>query len=224
MNFFKTPWKISGIAGILFVGLSFIAMGINNLPPAYDQDKSDFVLWFAENGSWYRFGHFLAGLSFLLFYFPFFAGFCERLRMAEGTPSIWTKVVWAGAIMSPAIGTIAGTFITGLALLEGDASPDVSKFGMSANFYAFLVAGAFGGITMTGAAVIILQTGIFSNWLGWSGLLVGMAAIASTWALIENDPNGIFATINGFAWVIYFLWIVAISIELIRIPAESSES
>lgn len=224
MNLLKAPWKSSGIAGILFVVLSFTASGINNLPPAYDQDNLIFVPWFSENGSWYRFGHFLAGLAFLLFYFPFFAGFCERLRKAEGVPSIWTRVVWAGAIMSPAIGTIAGTFITALALLEGNASPEVSKFGMSANFYAFLVAGAFGGITMTGAAVIILQTGIFSRWLGWAGLFTGAAAIASTWALVENNPKGLFATINGFAWIIYFLWIVAISIELIRISDKSSEN
>jgi|GEM_PF-6491096 len=45
--FFKTPWRISGIAGILFVILSFIASGINILPSAYDQNKMILVAWFA---------------------------------------------------------------------------------------------------------------------------------------------------------------------------------
>lgn len=70
MKILKTPWKISGIAGILFVALSFFASGINKMPPAYNQDISSFVNWFSENGHWYRSGHFLAGLAFLLFLFP----------------------------------------------------------------------------------------------------------------------------------------------------------
>lgn len=215
MNLFKSPWKISGIAGILFVLLSFTASALNNSPPQYNQDKTIIALWFVQNGSWYCFGHFFAGLAFLLFYFPFFAGFCERLREAEGTPAIWTRVVWAGAIMSPAVGTIAGSFITGTALLEGSASPEVSQFAMSANFYAMVVSGAFGGLAMTAAAVIIIGTGIFRRWLGWTGLIVGIIAIATTGALVENDPGGVFATLNAIAWLLYFLWIAAISTGLI---------
>jgi hypothetical protein len=108
MHFFKTRWRISGIAGILFVTLSFVASGINVLPLEYNQDKAVLVTWFAANSEQYRTGHVLAGIAFLLFYFPFFAGLCEKLREAEGTPAIWTRVVWAGAIMSPAAGTLAG--------------------------------------------------------------------------------------------------------------------
>ncbi len=216
MNNFKTPWKVSGIAGILFVTLSFIAAGINKMPPTYNQDVSSFVLWFSENGQWYRFGHLLAGLAFLLFYFPFYAGLCEILRKAEGELAIWTRVTWAGAILSPAAGTIAGSFITSLALLSGNASPEVSQFGLASNFYSFTVSGAYGGIAMIGAAVIILKTGVFRQWIGWVGLTIGFAAIMSIGTLIENDPNGFFATVNGFAWLTYFVWIAILSLVMIQ--------
>jgi len=216
MKVLQTPWKISGIAGILFVALSFLASGINKMPPAYNQEISTYVTWFSENGQWYRFGHFLAGLAFLLFYFPFFAGFCEILKKAEGESAIWTRVTWAGAIMSPAAGTIAGAFIMGIALLNGDASPEVSQFGMAGNFYAYTVSGAYGGIAMIGSSIIILKTGVFKRWLGWAGLVIGSAAIISIGTLIENNPQGLFATTNGFAWLAYFLWIAVLSIELIR--------
>ena len=128
--------------------------------------------------------------------------------------------------MSPAAGTIAGTFIIimGIALLGGHASQEVSQLGIAANFYAYTVAGAYGGIAMIGVAMIILKTGVFKRWLGWVGLLIGSVAIISTGALIENDPQGLFAAINGFAWLVYFLWIAALSIELIRIPPIISES
>lgn len=221
MNILKTPWKISGIGGILFVALSLVASGINKMPPSYNGDIATFPVWFSENSQWFRVGHLLAGLAFLFFYFPFFAGFCEILRKAEGEPSIFTRVTWAGAILSPAAGTVAGGSIVGLTLLNGYASPDVTQFGIASNFYAYTVSGAYGGVAMIGASIIILRTGVFKRWLGWAGLIIGLAAILSICTLVENDPQGVFASINGFAWLMYFLWIAALSIELIRMPGRS---
>lgn len=220
MSCFKHSWRISGIAGILFVGLSFIAAGINVLPPAYNQEKALFATWFAENGQWFRFGHWLAGIAFLLFYFPFYAGFCEKLQAAEGKPALWTRVTWAGAIMSPAAGTIAGAFIIGEALMGGGLSAEAAPYGVAANFYAYTVSGAYGGVAMLGAAVIIRRTAVFSRWLGWAGLVIGLAAVTSVFAIVENDPAGFFAGLNGIAWLAYFLWIAALSIELTLKPAE----
>ena len=216
MKVVQTTLKISGIAGILFVALSFIATGINTMPPMYNQESSALAEWFSVNGERYRIGHVLAGLAFLLFYFPFFAGFCEVLRKAEGGSSVWTRVTWAGAIMSPAAGTVAGAFIMGIALLDGNASPEVAQFGMAGNFYAYTVAGAYGGIALLGSSIIILRTGVFKRWLGWAGLLIGSAAIISIGALVENNPQGMLAAINGFAWLAYFVWIAIVSMELMR--------
>jgi hypothetical protein len=98
-----------------------LAGGCRHQRPAarvYDQDKAAFVAWLAENGQSFRLWHFMAGLAFLLFYFPFFAGFCERLQEAEGTPATWSRVTWAGAIISPAAGTTSGASIMGVALLR----------------------------------------------------------------------------------------------------------
>lgn len=217
MQFFTTPYRISGIAGLLFVTLSLIASGIGVQPPAYVQDEATLVAWFAENGTWFRFGYFIAALAFLPFYFPFFAGFCERLREAEGAPAIWSRVAWAGAIMSPAAGVTAGAFNVGAALLEGGVFPEIAVFATAANFYAFpVVSGAMNSIIMIGATVVILRTGVFWRWLGWSGAVIGIAAIGGSAALVENDPGGLFATISAFSWLAYFLWIAAASIGLIR--------
>jgi hypothetical protein len=220
MRALSGPWRISGIAGLLFVVLSFVAAATNVQPPAFDQDRAIFAAWFAAHGQRFRLGHFLAGLAFLLFYFPFFAGFCERLRQAEGSPAIWSRVAWAGAIMSPAAGTTAGSFIIGVALLGGSVSPEVAAFGAAANFYAYVVSGALSGVVMLGAAVVIVRTGVFWRWLGWTGALLGIAAIVGSAALVENDPSGRFATLNAVAWLAYFLWIAALSIALTRGHAE----
>ena len=215
MRFSASPWRISGISGLLFVVLSLVASGMNVQPPSYDQAPAAFVAWFAESSQRFRIGHFIAGIAFLLFYFPFFAGFCERLREAEGTPAIWSRVAWAGAIMSPAAGTTSGSFIVGTALLGGGVSSDAAAFGAAGSFYAYVVSGALSGIVMIGAAVVILRTGVFWRWLGWAGGSIGLAAIIGSAAIVENDPAGLFASINAVAWLAYFLWIVALSIALI---------
>lgn len=218
MSLFKTPLRLCGIAGILFVLLSFIASGINALPPLHNQDKEVIDSWFKINSDWYRVGHTLAGFAFLLFWLPFFAGFCGKLRNAESAPAIWSKVAWAGAIMCPVIGTIGGSFIMGVALLGDNASAEVSVYGVTAFFYSYTVSGAFAGVIMLSSSIVILQTSVFSRWLGWSGLTIGLAAIGSLGALVENDPGGFFALLNGLAWIAFFLWILALSIALIRFP------
>lgn len=218
MNTFRNPLKISGIAGILFVALSLITSAFIKMPPAYNKDISTFAVWFAENGQGFRIVHCLTALAFLPFYFPFFAGFCETLRIAEGEPNIWTRVTWAGAIISPSIGSIGGAAIMGIALLNGNGSAVVTQFALASYFYAIAVSGVFAGIAMTGGAIIILKTGVFKRWKGWAGLITGIAAFLSIGTLIENDPDGLFAAINGIVWLTYFLWIAALSIEMIRKP------
>lgn len=210
-------FRISGAAGILFVALSLVASITNVQPPAYDVDQATLAAWFAENGPRFRTGHFAAGIAFLLFYFPFYAGFCERLREAEGSPAIWSRVAWAGAIMSPAAGTVSGSFIMGAALLGGAVSPAAAVFGAAGSFYAYVVSGALTGVVMIATAVVILRTDVFSRWLGWAGVVIGSAAILSSAALVESNPDGPFAGLNGVAWLAYFLWVAALAIELIRV-------
>lgn len=216
MTSFPGPWRMSGMSGILFVLLSFVASGMNVEPPPYNRDAASFAPWLNANGDWFRLGHFVAALAFLLFYFPFFAGLCERLRQAEGHPAIWSRVAWAGAIMSPAAGATSGSFIMALSLVGGRVSPDVMVFAAAANFYAFVVSGAVSGVVTIGAAIVILRTGVFPRWLGWIGATAGLAAILGCAALVENDPGGVFATIGELGWLAYFLWIVFVSVALIR--------
>lgn len=104
----------------------------------------------------------------------------------------------------------------GIALLNGNASTEISQFGLASYFYAISVSGVFAGIAMIGAAIIILKTSVFKRWLGWAGLIIGFAAFISIGTLIENNPQGLFATLNGFVWLTYFLWIAVLSIEMIR--------
>ena len=105
-------------------------------------------------------------------------------------------------------------FIVGAALLGSTVSPDVTRFAAASNFYAFVVSGALSGVAMTGAAVVILRTGVFPRWLGWVGALilrdsevtkVFIVTLAETTPVLEaqtlqEDLRQ--AGIEPFAWVI----------------------
>jgi hypothetical protein len=208
------PWRLSGIAGLLFVMTSFVASAINVQPPRYDLDSTAITAWFAENSQQYRNGHFVAGLAFIVFYVPFFAGLCERLQRAEGTPSIWSRVAWGGALLSPAAGTTSGAFIVGAALLGNTISPEVMRLALASHFYAFIVSGALSGIATAGVTVVILRTRVLPRWLGHAGALIAGASILGSAAIVEKDPGGLFATVNGLAWIAYFLWIAAVALSL----------
>jgi hypothetical protein len=94
-------------------------------------------------------------------------------------------------------------------------SPEAARFAMASNFYAFIVSGALSGIAMTGTALVILRTGVFPRWLGWAGALIAAAAFLGSAAIVENDPAGFFATVNGLAWLAYFLWVAALAVLLV---------
>lgn len=216
------PWRVSGLSGLLFVGLSWVAAGMNVDAPPYNGDRATLALWLGENGESFRRGHFVAALAFLLFYFPFFAGLCERLRQAEGTPAIWSRVAWAGAIMSPAAGTTSGAFMVALALVGGPVSPDVASLAAAAGYYAFVVSGAVSGVVTGGAAIVILRTRVFPGWMGWSAAVAGTISVAGCAAVVERDPGGVAARLGELGWLLYFLWIALASVALIRIEAQAT--
>lgn len=213
---------MSGLSGLLFVGLSSVAARMNAGSPPYHGDPAMLALWLDANSESFRRGHFVAALAFLLFYFPFFAGLCERLRQAEGTPAVWARVAWAGAILSPAAGTISGAFIVALALVGSRVSPDVASFAAAAGFYALVVSGAASGIVMGGAAVVILRTGVFPRWLGWSAASAGTIAVAGCAAVVESRRGGAATIVGELGWLLYFLWIALASVALIRTDEQTN--
>ena len=89
--------------------------------------------------------------------------------------------------MSPAAGTPSGSFIIALALVGGRVSSEVAGFASAANFYAFVVSGAVGGVVMIGAAIVILRTGV-SRLPGWIGATAGLAAGLGCAPPVENAP------------------------------------
>jgi hypothetical protein len=52
--------------------------------------------------------------------------------------------------------------------------------------------------------------------------VIAAFSIAGTAAIVENDTDGIFATISSLAFVAYFLWIAAASVALLNLRSGSA--
>ena len=89
------------------------------------------------------------------------------------------------------------------------------RLALAGHFYAFVVSGALSGIATAGAALVILRTGVLPRWLGWAAAVVAVAAFLGSAAIVENDPADFFASLNGVAWLAYFLWIAAVAVAVV---------
>jgi hypothetical protein len=222
MEMINRPWTISGASGILFVVLFVIGGGISGDVPTYDEGGEEIVAWFADNGEQYLVGDFITGLAFILFYFPFLVGLYARLRAAEAEPAVFSRVALIGGILFP-LALLAGTIsLAGVALLEGDVSADVASLAAATSYQAFVSASALQAIFLGAAAIVIVRTGAFWNWLGWLGGAVALAAIVASASSIENDPEGALAVIGFIAFIGLGVWIIATSVALLQVRAPAA--
>ena len=139
-----------------------------------------------------------------------FAAFLwARLRRAEGEPGWISLASFAAALLMVAAGlgdkaayyAIVSRADTGL-----DADVGTALYDTVTGFFVLFQALAGFFLFVTGLAV--LRTDALRRWLGWSGAAIGLASIASA-AAPESGAG-------QFAFPLVVLWIVAVSIALLR--------
>jgi hypothetical protein len=210
------PWRIAGISGILFVVLFIVGGGFSGDVPTYDEGGEEIAAWFAENSEEYLVGDFITGLGFVLFYFLFLGGLYAKLRAAEGDPAIFSRAALIGGILFPVAGLAGGIPLAGLALLEGDVSPDVAELAAATAFHGFTAAGAGSAIIMGAAGILIIRTGAFWTWLGWLAVALALVAIVGSATSIENDPDGVLAILGFIGFIGFGVFVLATSVAMLQ--------
>lgn len=206
---------VSGIASLAFSMGGFALIGAAGLalgPGASTDEIADAVS--NGNSGLALTGVFLDALG-SLFLIAFAGVLWARLRRAEGEPGWISLVSFAGALLMVAAGlgdkaayyAIASRADTGLDPDVGAALYDTitgffTLFQVLAGFFLFV----------TGVAV--LRTDVLRRWLGWTGVAIGLLSIAFS-AVPESGTGQI-------AFPLVLLWIVAVSIALLRAHAPAS--
>lgn len=131
------------------------------------------------------------------------------LRRAEGGQGRLSAVAFAAGVIGAAM-ILVGLLLAGAATFEladyqGNAVGARTIFGISFGFPAFGVAISLGAMALA-TGLVSVRTGVFPAWLGWSGAVLGAIFVLGWW----------FFPITIFGGILLLLWVIAISIVVIR--------
>jgi hypothetical protein len=207
---------IGGLSGIVSLLLSlggFALIGAAGFalePGSSSEEVADAVS--DGNTSLALMGVFLDTLG-SLFLIAFAAFLWARLRQGEGEPGWISLASFGAALLMVAAGlgdkaayyAIVSRADTGL-----DADVATALYDTVTGFFTLFQALAGFFLFVTGLAV--LRTGALRRWLGWTGVAIGAVSTASA-AAPESGAGQL-------AFPLVVLWIVAVSIALLRGPSE----
>lgn len=214
--------RVGGVAGIVAMALVTIGFLLPGAPPKADdsaQSVSDFLI--DKRGDLLT-GSFLIGLGSALLVVWLAALWCHLTR-ADGD-----RVLSVAAL---AAGVVTGSInMVGAATLAGSVFEAARLKDVTLNRAAFDIATAM--FTIAGFTIAVLfaaasaagsKAGALPNWLVWFGYLAAVVQVISVLAI--GVDSGFFAGGGGMAFIAFIaavLWVVAVSVLLVRGDGDTS--
>ena len=204
--------RLAAAGGLLGVGLSLGGFGVIGAsgfaaqPGASTQDIARHL----EEGS---VGVAVAGIYIdtlgSLFLILFIARLWATLRQAEGQPA-WLSVAAFGSGILMIVAGLGDKIAYYAIVLAADS--DLSAEAVAPLFYfvagSFQLFQTFGGLFLLATGAAILRTGALVRWLGWTGVIVGGAAI-----VLGAVPGP-----GMLVFPFFVLTVAALSVALLRKP------
>lgn len=217
----KRRWEqIGASGGIVFVVLQLASQAliqIGGSEPPFDAPAAEIETFFINRDiQLATIGAILAVLSIIPFLW-FLGALWARLRRHEGEPG-WLSLV---ALVSGAAG--AAVILGGgggweLAILRLDEGLEAETLLLlfdqgNQAFATFWV--ALAGMLLA-AGVVVLRDGGLPRWLGWFGLLLALALLAVRFVWFTASG------IKFMPYMLFWVWLIAASIVLIRRAGEAA--
>jgi hypothetical protein len=192
----------SATAGVLFVACFMLGLA---LVSNTGDTTSGVQSFYADSGNRAKevtafFFLVAAGIAFL----SFLGTLRTMLDRGESGPGTLSGLVFGAGVVSTTLIIAGGSAYAAPALLAGD-----QDFQLAANTaealnwigYLLLVAGVMiASVVVVAASTAALRTGVLPGWLGWTGLVVGVAMLFS---------------IYYFPMIIFAAWILVVSLLMI---------
>jgi hypothetical protein len=228
-NTSTTRWErpmIAGgiIAGALYIGALALFLG-NIAPdmPPMDAPAVEHATFYAKQSrnDLYALIRYLimAQLAPLALFFGALYGI---LRRAEGSSgALATAVLVAGvmaSLITPLVEMVEGHLLLGLAAMGGD--PVVTRAFDGMTPISFALSGFPQAVVLAGTAALLLSQQLTPRWIGWFGLGVAVFSLVSTGTLVM--PSLFF--LGTLSSILFKVWMVALSIVLLRKPRSAHES
>lgn len=218
----KSRWEqIAASGGLLFVVLQLVAQGliqIGGSEPSFNAPAGEIVSFF-ENREQLLFnsGGFLSAISMLLFIW-FLGALWARLRRYEEAPA-WMSLVAIGSALAGVAVSMANNG-WGLAVfrIEEGLDPQLARYLFDEGNFGFATLWVFLAGFLFTVGIVTLRDGALPRWLGWLGLLTAVALLISR-AFWDSPSGAIFVP-----YMLFYLWLIAASIVLIRSAGSSARA
>lgn len=211
--------RAAGAGGILFVVLALVSAFLPGSPPMTSDPAKDIAKYFTDHDDAIRQATFLGIIATLPLVW-WAAAICRRLGRATGNARLGVMAAVGVAIGAVASG-ISGIVFAVVAMVGvgGSGGLTGTKFFyvLGTNMMAMVAIGT--ALLVGSVSAGILRTGMMPKWLGWLGALVALLSVGGS--LISVSGNDavlglLFASFLGFS-----LWLLIVSIVMLRTPAES---
>jgi hypothetical protein len=219
-GFLSQPARLGGFLGIGFIVLFVVSILVQGDTPMSNDSADEIRSFFTDNRDQFLIADFVTGIALIFLFLPFAACLRSILADAEGEPGVCSRLFYAGAILTLAIGGSAS--IGQCALAMGASDPAIDDSGIKlmayASDYGFAAIGLGFGLTALSAGILMVMTGVVARWVGYLGLVcAAINVIGAAW-VIDGDPEGVLSFFSIVGFLVFGLWVLGISVMLLRRP------
>ena len=201
--------RLSALTGIAFAILMVVAFSVQGILPQADAPQQEVVDYFSTFHNDVM-GGVVMRVAAGLFFLWFIGTLRSVLAAAEGGTARLANVAFGAGILMLAAGMGAMATLASIAYNAERGVDPAFASSMMAMTHIFFVGGAMGmAWLLLATALVVVRTRVFSRWVASSATII--AVIAIVLGLVA--PAG---TSGVSAYPLFLLWIVALSILMMR--------
>jgi hypothetical protein len=207
--------RFGAVSGILFFAM-VVASFFTPETPDEDDPTTAIVRSFADDRTGHLVGVYLGGAASLLF-LVFLAALWSRLRATEVDRGPSTLVALGGVGTATIVLLANGVTFALIEAADAGREPEAVRALFQLDQSLVLGIGWTSAAFYLGAALSSLSTGSLPRWLGWIAALLVLVFIVGFFGIFsEGDQGGALGAIFFLGLVVNFLWILAVSILMLR--------
>ncbi len=202
----------AGIAGVL---LLLIGQALVLNAPAIDKPASEIRSWAVDHRTQALVACYLLTLG-LSVQILFWAGLWRELRISSRGETLLADAGLAALVFLTAVLIAGFGFIAVLAFRAAGMSDEAARTLNDSSFVSLNLSSIATAVTMTLFAGAILRSGVLPTWTAWLALLTAAVHLVAGGAFAHSgllSPEGIGVYV---APILYDIWIVVVSVVLLR--------
>jgi hypothetical protein len=201
--------RVAGAGGLAFVLLQLGSQGliqVGGVEPSFDAPAEDIVRFFeARHRALFEVGSYLSLLSFVAWIW-FLGALFARLSLAERRPAWLSLVAFGSGLMF--VAALSASWYLAVFRVDDGLDPQLARLFFDMGNLGFANSWVPLGSMLLAAGAVVLRTHALPRWLGWLALGTAPLLLAA---------RAVWTSQIAFApYVLFWVWVVAVSVVLLR--------